>query len=93
MSMTTIPSMIVMDVEPRVILSSMFQGDPIDCEHLWEPHLCEVGRACCSRCGSLARWSKDLECNHLWALPRFGDVKAHCPRCGSVLRWVNGGWS
>lgn len=36
-----------------------FSGDPIDCGHLWEPHLWDTGRAYCSRCGSFARWLND----------------------------------
>ena len=58
--MTTLPSMIVVDVElrsrPSMLLS---HGDPQVCDHLWEPHLVETGRAYCSRCGSLARWVND----------------------------------
>jgi hypothetical protein len=57
---TTIPSMIVVDVEPRSrpsILTS--HVDPMDCDHVWEPHLWEIARAYCGRCGSYARWAND----------------------------------
>jgi len=60
MSTTTIPSMIVEDVELRTRPSLMtFHTDPIACVHRWEPHLWETGRAYCPRCGSLARWAND----------------------------------
>jgi len=51
--------MIVEGVELRVRPGLSFHVDPIDCEHLWEPHLWEIARAYCPRCGSLARWVND----------------------------------
>lgn len=57
MTATAIPTMAVDDVELRArprILS--FQRDPFDCDHIWEPHLLETGRAHCPRSGSFARW-------------------------------------
>jgi hypothetical protein len=60
MTTTTIPSMIVDDIELRSrpgILTTLV--DPMGCEHVWEPHLWEDGRAYCPRCGSLARWAND----------------------------------
>lgn len=60
MSATAIPTMIVDDVELRTRPSVLaFHVDPIDCDHFWEPHLWESGRAYCARCGSLARWVND----------------------------------
>ena len=60
MSATTIPSMIVADVELRVQPSLLaFHVDPMGCDHRWEPHLWETGRAYCPRCGSIARWVND----------------------------------
>lgn len=62
MSVTTIPTMVVDDVELRVspsILRFQSAADPIDCDHLWEPHLLKIGRAYCARCGSCARWVND----------------------------------
>jgi hypothetical protein len=56
MSATIIPTMIVEDVELSVQPSLTFHGDPIDCDHVWEPYLLEANRACCTRCRSLARW-------------------------------------
>ena len=60
MSTTMIPSMVVDAVElstrPSLLQS---HRDPISCEHLWEPHVWERGRAYCNRCGSLARWAND----------------------------------
>jgi hypothetical protein len=47
--------MIVEDVELRVQPSSIFHGDPIDCDHIWEP-LWGTDRACCASCRALARW-------------------------------------
>lgn len=29
------------------------------CDHAWEPHLWDDGRAYCHRCGSFARWAND----------------------------------
>ena len=60
MTATSIPSMVVVDVEPRSrpgFLASL--SDPMSCDHLWEPHLWDHGRAYCSRCGSFARWVND----------------------------------
>ena len=60
MTRTTIPSMIVEDVELRSrpsILTALV--DPIDCAHVWEPHSYDDGRAYCPRCGSFARWVND----------------------------------
>lgn len=60
MTSTVIPTMHVEDVELRVRPSILtFHGDPIDCDHVWEAHLMETGRAYCPRCGSLARWVND----------------------------------
>jgi hypothetical protein len=58
-SKTTIPTMMIEDVELRVRPGLSILRDPIDCDHLWEPHLLETGRAYCPRCGSLARWIND----------------------------------
>jgi hypothetical protein len=59
-SVARIPSMIVDDVELRVRPSIVqFQIDPMNCDHVWEPHLWDTGRAYCARCGSLARWVND----------------------------------
>jgi len=55
MSATIVPTMIVEDVELRVQPSSAFQGDPINCDHIWEP-LWGTNRACCTSCRSHARW-------------------------------------
>lgn len=60
MTATTIPSMLVEDVElctRPIHLPS--HRDPIDCGHLWEPHLWKLGRAHCPFCGSTARWTND----------------------------------
>lgn len=68
MSRTVLPTMIVEDVELRMqppLLMTLV--DPIGCDHLWEAHLLEVGRAYCTRCGSLAHWVND---------PRAGEVDA-----------------
>lgn len=59
MTTTSIPSMIVEDVELRVRPGLNFHADPMSCDHAWEPHLWENGRAYCSRCGSFARWVND----------------------------------
>lgn len=60
MTTTSIPSMIVDAVEPRVRPSVLtLHVDPMDCEHVWEPHLWETGRAYCACCGSYARWVND----------------------------------
>lgn len=60
MTATTIPTMVVGDVELRSrpgVLTTF--TDPMDCDHVWEPHLYETGRAYCARCGSFARWVND----------------------------------
>lgn len=94
MSVTTIPTMIVMDVETRAPLRTVFLGDLIDCDHLWEPHPDDLDKALCARCASVARWSKNLECDHLWARPRMEDMSAYyCARCRTSLQCVNGVWS
>jgi hypothetical protein len=57
---TLIPTMVVEDVELRSrpgVLTTLV--DPMDCDHFWEPHLWETGRAYCARCGSHARWVND----------------------------------
>lgn len=60
MTATLIPTMIIEDVDLRVRPSFVtFQNNPIDCSHVWEPHLWETGRAYCQCCGSLARWVND----------------------------------
>lgn len=62
MTSTLIPSMNVEDIELRVHPSILrFQNavEPIDCDHVWEPHMLETGRAYCYRCGSRARWVND----------------------------------
>jgi hypothetical protein len=56
MSATTIPTMIVEDVELCVLPSATPCRNPIDCNHLWEPHFLETNRAHCRRCRSCARW-------------------------------------
>ena len=55
MSTTTVPTMIVENVELRVQPSLTFRGDPIDCDHIWEP-LWGTDRACCTSCMAHARW-------------------------------------
>lgn len=60
MTATTLPTMVVVDVELRSRPSMIAtHSDPIDCDHVWEPHLWETGRAYCPRCGSFARWVND----------------------------------
>jgi hypothetical protein len=60
MTATTIPSMLVEDVELRVRPSFVrYQHDPMRCEHVWEPHLWDTGRAYCHQCGSFGRWVND----------------------------------
>ena len=60
MTKTTIPSMIVVDVDLHVPPSLLAtQVDPMTCSHLWEPHIWETGKAHCPRCGSYARWVND----------------------------------
>jgi hypothetical protein len=60
MTATAIPTMVVDDVELRFrpgLLTPL--ADPMECDHRWEPHFVETGRAYCARCGSLARWVND----------------------------------
>lgn len=60
MTRTLFPSMIIEDVEPSPKPSFLaFAFHPMSCDHLWEPHLVETGRAYCARCGSSARWVND----------------------------------
>jgi len=59
MTATTIPTMIVEDVDLRTRPGLSILGNPLDCDHLWEPHHWETGRAYCPRCGSYARWVND----------------------------------
>lgn len=60
MTATAIASMIVADVELRVRPSIVrHQHDPMSCDHVWEPHLWDTGRAYCHQCGSFARWVND----------------------------------
>ena len=60
MTTTSIPSMIVEDIELRVRPGTIgFKHDPMSCDHYWEPHLWDNGRAYCARCGSFARWVND----------------------------------
>jgi hypothetical protein len=57
---TRLASMIIEDVDLRSRPSLLaFSFDPMDCDHVWEPHLVETGRAYCPRCGSSARWIND----------------------------------
>ncbi len=52
--------MVVDEVEPRCKPSLFWlPADPLGCEHVWEPHAWEMGRAHCPRCGSIARWAND----------------------------------
>jgi hypothetical protein len=60
MTATLFPSMIVDDVDLRSRPSILTTAaDPMICDHVWEPHLLETGRAYCPRCASLARWAND----------------------------------
>jgi hypothetical protein len=60
MTATAIPTMIVDDVELRSRPGAVaFVADPMECDHYWEPHAYETGRAYCPRCGSLGRWVND----------------------------------
>lgn len=60
MTAPVIPSMLVEDIELRWQPSILgAYADPIGCDHAWEPHLWEIGRVVCARCGSLARWVND----------------------------------
>lgn len=60
MTTTTLPSMIVDDIDLRERSSLIkFKTHPVACGHVWEPHLWESGRAYCAQCGSLARWVND----------------------------------
>jgi hypothetical protein len=56
MSLTTIPTMVVEDVELRIQPGLTFPGDPIDCDHIWEPRFSETERAHCVCCTAHARW-------------------------------------
>jgi len=57
---TAIPTMIVDDVELRACSGTLrFSAEPLTCDHLWEPHLWDNGRAYCPHCGSFARWVND----------------------------------
>jgi hypothetical protein len=58
---TVIPSMVVDDVELRAQSRPFLapRAHPMTCGHLWEPHLWELNRAYCPRCGSLGRWVND----------------------------------
>ena len=57
MTSTHLPSMIVEDVELRTRASLVLSlKDPLGCEHVWEPHVWDMGRAYCMQCGSRARW-------------------------------------
>jgi hypothetical protein len=51
--------MVVEDVDLRARPSMIRFVDPVDCDHVWEAHLWDVGRAYCARCGSFARWVND----------------------------------
>ena len=60
MSATVVPSMIVEDIELRMQPAFLVNlRDPIGCDHVWEPHLWEVGKAYCGDCASIARWVND----------------------------------
>jgi hypothetical protein len=59
MTATVIPTMVVEDVELRSRPGLTFHIDPMVCDHVWEPHLWERGRAYCACCGSYARWIND----------------------------------
>jgi hypothetical protein len=60
MTATVIPSMIVEDVELRSRSGTIyFAREPMSCDHVWEAHLWDTGRAYCPRCGSTARWVND----------------------------------
>ena len=56
---TTIPTMIIDDVELRYRSTGTRLQDPTECDHAWEPHLWDNGRAYCHQCGSFARWVND----------------------------------
>lgn len=52
--------MLVEDVQPRFGVGAIrFPRDPMRCDHLWEGHLWEIGRAYCPWCGSFGRWVND----------------------------------
>jgi len=55
-SLTTLPAMVVDDVELRARPGSY--ADPMSCGHVWEPHFL-LGYARCQDCGSRARWVND----------------------------------
>ncbi len=47
------------DIELRANPSFILLDDPTNCDHAWESHLWEHGRAYCPCCGSFARWVDD----------------------------------
>lgn len=55
MSTTTVPTMIVEDIELRVQPSLTCRKHPMDCDHVWEP-LWGTDHARCIACKSLAHW-------------------------------------
>lgn len=60
MTATAIATMVVEDIELRTQLGVLLSlVDPMTCDHVWEPHLWETGRAYCPSCGSIARWVND----------------------------------
>jgi hypothetical protein len=59
MTATTIPTMVIDDVELRSGPSLWATVHPMGCDHVWEPHHWEHGHAYCARCGSLAQWVND----------------------------------
>lgn len=60
MTTTRVASMVIDDVELRVRPSFvLFEAEPMDCDHAWEPHIYEHGRAYCPSCGSFAHWVND----------------------------------
>jgi len=60
MTATVIPTMIIEDVDLRTRPGIVtFSADPRACDHVWEAHMYETGRAYCARCGSCARWVND----------------------------------
>ena len=69
MSATSLPAMIVNDIDLRTRPSMVaFAFHPMSCGHIWEPHLYETGRAYCARCGSSARWVNDFRASKETAL-------------------------
>jgi len=59
MSASIIPTMVVEDIELRVRPSSRLDIHPMSCDHLWEAHLWETGRAYCPCCGAFGHWVND----------------------------------